>query len=181
MAEKKYFKVTLPIKPMHKKYLLSLYGDPLIYSSDHYFGMVLVACLEKKVRRDRDEQEIINRFDRLTDKLDIFCPSNWLYNYYHGIGLSREKVLFINKLVEERFEEELTMFCNHKVISGSTRRNAIELFCTLHGIVIEEDVLYDNLKKMDLRSREKMAKTVHKTPLDLSPELLNLKIQGTLF
>ncbi len=159
-----HFSIDIPTKAFLKQYLFALYGDPLIFKSDHFFGMVLAACIEKNVYKDRSKQQLTHRFDSFSENITIYFPSHWLRNYYHGNGISNEKAIFINKFLEERFEEDLYRYCFMLDLAGVQRKDAIEDFCRHYHLEIDLHITFENLKKMEYRFRKK----IQINPLDSS-------------
>jgi len=81
------------------------------------------------------------------------------------------KVIYLNMLLDKKFEEDLAMYTRVQVETNKLqRKQALELFCIERGINLgddtDDDITYDCLKKMEYRFREKKDK---KVILHLSP------------
>jgi len=153
-----YFSIHLPTKPHLKKYLEAKYGNPVIFQMDSYFGLIIAAVIEKNVYADRNKEVIHRAFDIYKEPIIIHLPISWLKNYRYGTDVSEKHVVYINKLIESSFEDELYMHCAVATIYNQQRKIAIENFCAGYNIDIETDVSFENLKKMEYRYREKILK-----------------------
>ena len=156
-----YYVVSIPTKPFLKQYLQGIYGAPLRFTTQNYFGMLIAAALEQRVYIDRSQEKINYKyFDVFSDRLDIHFPAYFGKKYNYALGCPKMKAIFVNKIIEERFEEDLYNFCQLKTQMSLTRKQAIELFCQQKNIEIPEQITYDNLKQMEYRHRKKLEKKV---------------------
>ena len=159
------FTLYVPTKPYLKKYLQALYGETVVVSSgkvdtNKYFGAMLAVLVEKRVNLvRRSAEEIKSRFDKLTVHLEVQLPIWYLKEYKFGNGLSNESAITLTKLFEERFEEELFMFCQLFQMCGTEIKDSLEMFCNQYNIIIDEDISFDSLKKKEYRFRKNMLET----------------------
>ncbi len=155
----KHFVLTIPTKTYLKKYLNTLYGSPIVFTTINYFGMSLIGFLERKFY-NRDSNEVITyqKFDVLNDQVNIHLPRHWLAKNNRGYGydINTANIILLNKLFEERFEEDLCRFCLVYASAGVEIKDAIEEFCRLFSISLEEDISYEAVKKKEYRYRKKM-------------------------
>ncbi len=157
--------LNLPTKPYLKAYLHALYGSPVIFNADNYFGIVMMGLLERPVRHQESPKVLKFRvFDKFDSTITIYLPKWWLTKYQFGHSLSNNHIISINKLFEQRFEEDLFKHCNLASIYKIDIKKAIEQFCVQHLIVIEEDISYDALKKKEYRYRKEKEKTAELSP-----------------
>lgn len=150
-----HFSIILPTKPYLKKYMEALYGSPIKFNADTYFGKVIAACLDKNVYPDKNRSFIWKAFDEYNDELKIFLPIDWLKKYFYGTDLTDKKAVFVNKLIQDKFEEDLYMFCTILDLAGVDRKESIEEFCTRYKIEIDTHITFEALKKMEYRFRSK--------------------------
>lgn len=92
-----------------------------------------------------------------TDKLNIVVS---LHNYTHvGSDIAADKILFINRFIEEVFSEHLYWWCQINTQKDSRYKgyaDAIRSFAATHNIVLDddnEDISVDGLKRKELRYR----------------------------
>ncbi len=172
---KSYFTISIFTKPYLKKYLETRYGSPITFTTDNYFGMSVVSLLERPLHIHKKKEFIRLRTDRFEDKLIIHCPISFLSKYRYGVDITDEKTISLNKLFEEKFEEELTFFCQILSICGVEIKDALEEFCKNFNIDIGTDISYDALKKKEYRFRQKQTFS----PPQVSPKNKTI-IQQTL-
>ena len=174
-----YFPLTLNTKPFLKKYLQSLYGNPVIFSSNNSLGVILIGLLERPYKPHKSPDIIQFRaFDKYDCHLQIFLPKTILTKHRYGYALSNQQIITLNKFFENLFEEDL---CKEIVLASMYRvklRKAMEHFCWRHQISIEEDISYDCLKQKAYRYRKATGISIRKKNQninDLSFENLSKK------
>lgn len=145
-----------------------MYGDQIYLTKDDYLGMTLTAFLQRKIQRDRTITQIKRKTDVLDDQIILYLPFSWAKDYHFGTEITNEQVIAVNKLIEERFEEDLFRFCYMFYMTGFKKKQAIEEFCIHYNLDIDTDVTYENLKKMEYRYRIKLEQK--QSPLILSPK-----------
>ncbi|MCK9402933.1 MAG: hypothetical protein M0Q26_06010 [Chitinophagaceae bacterium] len=150
-----YFTVTLPTKAYLKKYLEAQYGHPLIFSINSYFGQVLALVLAKNVYPDRNTAVVHKAFDKYDNFIDIKMPAKWLKHYRYGTDIDPKKAVYINKLVENKFEDELVNYCTLLDMFDIKRKDSLLDFCTRYNFEIDVDITFDSIKKMEYRYRQK--------------------------
>lgn len=150
-----FFTITVQTKPYIKKYLHAKYGNPLIFSTDNYFGICLAGLLQRPIRVHKKKEALRLRTDRFNAFLEISCPMSFLTNDVLGFDISDSNVISLNKLFEEKFEEELTFYTTILNICGVETKDALEDFCKNYDIEIGDDISFDALKKKEYRFRKK--------------------------
>lgn len=179
MQLSKHFLVTIPTKPYLKKYLLTKYGDPLLFTREHFFGMVVMAMAEHRGIYEKHNEEIsFRRFDKFTTPIQIRFPRWILERSDYGSTIKRANIIMINKLFEERFDEDLCFFSAVMQAAGLELKEAREEFCRLHNIEIEIDITDEALKKKEYRHRNNEEKKFY---AQLSSEKLPKLEQLTLY
>jgi hypothetical protein len=149
----RYFSIEIPTKPYLKQYLESLYGDPITFSTDNYFGISLLGFLEKKFYRKQTEAITHRQVDRFTSPLKVLLPKWWLTKSDFGTEIPEKNIILLNKLFEERFEEDLCKHCLLFAAVGVEIKIVIEEFCRIHNIEIETHITAEALKKKEYRYR----------------------------
>lgn len=161
-----YYKIQCPTKPYLAKYLHALYGDPLIFRKDCYFGTSLMGYLAPQFYERMKNESIIHKaFDGFTKPLDVYLPTRWMKRgVSFGKDLPRENIIYLNKHFEQRFEEDLVKHCHTLTAVGLDIKDAIEDFCRIMHIEIDEDgISYEGVKRKELRRRNVM-KGIYKDP-----------------
>lgn len=151
-----YFSVSIHTKPFLKKYLETLYGSPIIFQTDNYFGMSVAGLLDNPIEFHKTKAELRLRTDRYTTRLDIHCPMTFLTKRRFGFHISDQHTISLNKLFELRFEEDLYKFCLTYSIMGIDNKVAIDDFCRCYGIEIEDDISFEAIKKKEYRYRKEL-------------------------
>lgn len=150
----KTYSIQIPTKPYLKKYIESLYGSPTVFTKKNFFGMCLMGFLDRKFY-NRDKDVIIHQaFNAYTVHLTLFLPRIWLLASHYGQDLPPQNVINLNRLMQERFEEDLYKHCQVLTLTGIDIKDALEDFCRLHDISIEEDISFESLKKKEYRIRK---------------------------
>lgn len=156
----KTFAVTIQTKPYLKKYLESLYGSPLVFTTKNHFGMIVASSLEKPIEFHHKKEVLKRRTDKYDATLQIHCPKTFFKKRRFGLDTSEKQTITINKLVETQFEEELWKTALYmQAMAGSEIKEALEYFCRNHNIIIDEDITYEALKQKEFRFRKKKEKS----------------------
>jgi hypothetical protein len=154
----KYYSLHIPTKTYLRKYITSIYGDPIVINTSHYFGLTIIAFLERKFFFRQKQTVVHQKFDVLNDQLTIKLPTWWMKQSHFGTDIPQQSIIYINKLFEERFEEDLSKFCAVYNAVGVEYKDAREEFCKLYNIELEEDITGEALKKKEYRYRENSLK-----------------------
>ena len=156
----KTYKLYLPTKPYLHKYLRRVYGNPslpgtpIVIDPATDFGDMIITKMSSTLHCNLDKHDIDVRMNRLTEKLVIHVPIHWWYKL-GCMELTPHQVIRINRYFENLFESEM-----HQVVHrantwlGIDRQVAIECFAENHDIVIEQDITFEGLKKMEYRHRK---------------------------
>jgi hypothetical protein len=155
---KGYYTIDIPTKPYLKKYLQSLYGDPLTFSRDDYFGSTLTGYLQRKFYSQNEKELTYRKFDTFSTTLTVHMPAWWLTESHFGTDIPEDNIIFLNKHFENLFEEKLVTFTMSLGMANVNVKTALELFCKMHNIEIDVDITYDALKQKHYRGRKKSKK-----------------------
>lgn len=183
----KGLKVTIQTKPYLKKYLHTLYGNPLRFTSDNEFGICLAAFLHRPVSnlfntdpvpvlayKSHDNKQILKmRLDSYESFIDIHLPKTFLTERRGGFDIKDQHVIVLNKLFEKKFEADLWRLCTVMNILGVEIKEALTEVAESYNIVIDEDITYEALKQKEFRYRKKMELSAP----DLSPEVVKNTIK----
>jgi hypothetical protein len=161
MSQKKHFDLSVQTKPYLKKYFQTLYGDPahnkqIFFTTDNLFGICIAAFLFRPIKFHHRKEMLRLRTDKFDATLQIHLPITILTERRGGFEISDAHTITLNKLFENRFEEDLWKFCLVENIKEVETKDALEKFCTLYNIVIDEDITYEAIKKKEWRYRKKM-------------------------
>ncbi len=153
---RKHFELTIPTKPYLKKYLHALYGDPLFFTIHNHFGICIAAFLSRPFQFHHRKELLKIRTDKFEDQLTINLPMAFLTSRQAGFDISDNHIITLNKLFENRFEEDLWRFCMAMNLRKRETKDAIEDFCCVYNISIDDDITFEALKKKEWRFRKKM-------------------------
>ena len=155
----KTFSVKIPVPAYIAKFLHVRYGNPIQINNKNIIGTVIKATLEKKMAYSN--LSIVNKEIKLRsfdDFIECVMPISAIYNF--GMEVSNDKSIILNRFFEEHFDESFYTFiqCNidkNKRYCGL--ENSINIFTDIYGIVIDEDITIDCLKKREYRHRQKIS------------------------
>jgi hypothetical protein len=150
----KYFTVKILTKAYLKKYIHSLYGRTVIFSTSNQFGTIMMALLERPNIQRESKEKIKIRLDEYKCELLIFCPIWFIQKNMYGFDISENHMISLNKFIDQRFTEDLYKFCFILNKCGVSLEDAMEEFCKTHSIEIDEDITLDALKKKEYRYRK---------------------------
>lgn len=135
-----------------------MYGSPVVFTKENYFGMSVLGFMDRKFFFRKDKELVHRHFDRFTEDMQMYFPRWWMLQTHYGLDLPVQNIIHINKLFEERFEEDLCMHTMLHNICGVHIKDAIEDFCKIHHIEIDEDINYESLRKKEMRTRKNFTK-----------------------
>lgn len=166
MKSSTHFSLVIYTKPYLKKYLHSLYGNPLIFDKDNLFGVTVAAFLDKPLDFHVTKEELRCRTDKYTEKMEVFLPRTILTKRRSlGYDLTDQHTITLNKFFETRFTEDLARWCELGAIYKVEFKKNLEDFCYRHKIELEYDISFDAIKKKEYRFRDKHKAVENKTAL----------------
>lgn len=154
MKRANYFTLKILTKAYLKKYIHSLYGRTVIFSTANQFGTIILALLDKPSTIRERKEKIKMKLDEYNVELLIFCPIWFIKKNMYGFDISDNHMISLNKYIEQRFTEDLFKFCFILNKCGVSLEDAIEEFCKCHNIEIDDDITMDALKKKEYRYRK---------------------------
>lgn len=149
----KSFTFQLPVKKYVKKYLSGIFGDTIPAQMETDIGFVILTTLtsrlEGKVCRGYN-----NQFKNPWHSTIVFTiPFHYFYLTKKEISI--HTCILLNRYLENKFEQALSIHVEKHIARGGLIKQAIEDFCRLYQIQIDEDITLDALKQMEYRSRKK--------------------------
>lgn len=157
MRSAKYHNVYLPCKTYIRKYITSIYGDPVPAYNRSSLGCYINRCLEKKSYTNRMlTASFTDQY--FTDKLTIQI-NPWQFAHI-GFDFSAEKVKELNWFMENMFEEHLFLYVDAHMTEHTERKKLIDAFASQYGIVTEVDITLEALVKTEYRMRKKVARNM---------------------
>jgi hypothetical protein len=148
-----YFNVTIRTKPYLKKYLQTLYGDPIIFTTRNLLGIIIAPLLKRPVKFQHSTEVLQKRAFKFADTLEIKCHKRFIRHRKFGIFINDRQAISVNLFFENQFREDLWKFCRLMSFLDVEITDAIEEFCTIHGIVIDEDITMDAIVQKERRFR----------------------------
>lgn len=157
-----YYTIALPTKPYIKKYLQSLYGSPLIFDRENFFGTSILGFLDKRFYTHQSTSLSYRHFDNFSAILVINMPGWWVKQASIMLHMTEGNMINLNKHFENRFEEDLVKFCIPLTVAGLEIKKSIELFCKIHDVKIgeesDDDITFDSILQKHKRKRKKLHK-----------------------
>lgn len=134
-------KISIPVKPFVKKYLIKRYGTACRISRKSFFGLFLSEMLVKKVEKS-------NPFD--SEQFDVEIPEYYLNT--DGYTIDSGKLRTIGLALERMFFDDFYHFVDLRLQEGTFTKasKAIETFLKLYEITEDElrkDSMYRNYQR----------------------------------
>lgn len=148
-----YYVLKVPVKKHLQKFIHSQEGFPINNREQSFVWHIIRPYLQYKVLSGHRYDDINKSFPGY---ISINIPKSNVRVY--GIYPRMSTIGFINKVLSMHFGRELSFYVTNFLTREGRYRgynSAIESFCQLHNIIIEEDISLDALKKMEFRYRKK--------------------------
>ncbi len=157
MKKNDYYLYKIPTKKYMRCYLQKLYGSPLVFTSNNYFGTTLLGFLTMRCPQKitKLQHQHVDQFDT---PLEIYMPRYFLTNKRFMTDLPAENIVALNKHFENRFVEDLARYTLTMQLLDVPIQESTEDFCTRHGIEIEEHIGLEAIWKKEQRARLNMLK-----------------------
>lgn len=185
----KYLTLKLPCKLYIARFVQQRYGKSVKADNSSVLGFFVKMALEKKRYENRNlTDSFIHKGYEGT--IDILV-NKWQVAHI-GFDISTDNIMFLNRFLEEQFQEALYYHCLAYVKTNEKANKkvqgykvAIEKFAELNKIEIDFDITYDGLKKMEYRQRRKQevsipSKNEEKDCARLSPIFSTYQHNGEL-
>lgn len=156
------FTVTIPAKAHIAKYAALRYGSPIRINNTTTLGALMVGLLQKpnfNTCYPVSKKDI--RFLYLTQSIQFIGDiRDW---YIIGSTLTDEHIIQVNTFLENDFADRLSVFVwsqmNHQARYKGINE-AIEQFARHYNIIIDTDISFEGLKKMEYRRRKDVEKSL---------------------
>lgn len=172
------YTVIVPTKAFLRKFIYAEYGHPLKLDYLTTLGTLILCLLENEdfsINMNNEKRD--SRIQYMNDKIEFSASLNTMR--YKGHSLSKDKIIAINRHIENEFIRELSFFCKTNLKNRAWRpgiKEAIYSFCEKYSIEVEEDVTYEALKKAEFRYRERQEKKSEKiSQTSVPPQNGNIK------
>lgn len=158
----KFFTVQIPTSTYLKVFIDREFGDPVPINNRSLLGTVLIATLEKQkkfTRLSKIDRDF--RFQHFSEKITCRAPISVMKDF--GFALTEDHTIQINRFFEQYFDRELYFFVKHRIRENerySGYKEAIQEFATHYGLILEEHITYEALKKMEYRYRKTVLKNL---------------------
>lgn len=151
------FTFSIPAKPHIAQFTHQRIGQPVFINNDTAVGSMCIALLQKKTFNTQlDAHGKHNHFLNYTSRIFLAMPVS---QYYHlGSKFNQDHIIHINRFLQLQFEESLRLFVDTAVDHRQRYRNldeVLELFAAKWSLEIDHHISYDNLKKIEYRTRKK--------------------------
>lgn len=169
-----FFTIHLPTKAYLKKYIQSVYGNPVILTSSNVFTDVFLAMMLVPLPVHRTRVQLDQQLNRLTSFVDVKVPMEKFYRVPKQPG--QHSTLSINRYFENKFEEDLYSSVRQlQQLHNFEKQEALEIFAREHDIELDVDISFDGLKKKEYRFRTEKEKNNKLFLVDLSRANLMLR------
>lgn len=156
------FTVTIPAKAHIAKYSAVRYGHTIRISNTTAVGALMIGLLNKPSFNSgypTHKKDI--RFLHFNSHIQFIADiRDW---YTVGTHLSDEHIIQVNTFLENDFADRLAVYVWSQTNHNTRYRGineAIISFADHLGIVIDEDITFDGLKKMEYRKRKELEKSL---------------------
>jgi hypothetical protein len=157
-----HYSIHLPTKPFLGKWLLSQYGTDdgvIILDPSTDFGDIIITKLSSDLHSKLDPSDLASRLQHMTATLTIKVPMTWMRRMKQ-IDPTQHQAVSLNRYFENMFIREMCDIVQRAfVFSSIDRQTSIECFAHNHGIILEKDISFEGLKKMEYRFRKKTGLT----------------------
>lgn len=155
------YAIRIPTKTYLRKYITAKNSLDLTYNST--LGTIILCLLDKKSHNiNMNEKAMESRLQYMNDRITFTTSINTLF--YKGLVLTTDKIIAINRYMENAFLEDLHHWCTKDlpgkaIIDRGWIRGidlSIESFAKNYGIELDVDISYDALKKAEYRYRKRL-------------------------
>lgn len=141
----------IPCKSYIVKYYSSIYGSPIDLNQREDFADIILTKILTEPPKRLSKQALNIAIKGLNDQIKFRIPIDLFYRIDNSI--SEQKIWSINRFLERNFEQEMITIISVAGVFGVEKRTVIEAFARKYGIILEEDITLDALKKKDHRIR----------------------------
>lgn len=152
------FTVTIPCRPHIAKYAALRYGSYITINNSHTLGALIIGLLQKpsfNCRYNKINQSI--RYQQFTASIQLHFDKQYLYHY--GLVLTPDHIIQINTFLENDFSDRLAIFTWSRIQHNTRYKGyskALMDFADQYNIIIDQDITFDGLKKIEYRTRKNL-------------------------
>ena len=149
------FTVRIPTKPYIRKFIGKMYGTPITLSYWNPLATFVLSLLDKeRFDINMNSEKTRSQIASFTDEILFCAPMKTMY--YKGHSIDPNKIIAVNRFLDDLFARVLCQYCQLNVSDGKTRYDqAIVDFMRGCEIEIDQDITMDALKKIEYRYRKK--------------------------
>lgn len=156
------YSVKVPTKSYLRKYIYAKYGQPIKLNYTTTLGTLILCMLDKEAFTVKmSEQKKEQRIQYMNDEIILTAPLTTMR--WKGYSLTKDKIIAINRYLEDLFVEDLHRYCKFNIKDTAWRpgiKDAIFSFADAYGIDVETDISFEALKKAEFRYKKKNEKKV---------------------
>lgn len=163
------YHIRIPAKPYISKFAHVRYGNPVPINNSSALSALIRGLLAKpgyNVKYASSQENLRLRY--LTAHIACSAPVSQMPQL--GYALTTDHIIQINAFLEEDFKERLQLFVA-KTANWQARRSgidqAIEAFANHYGIIIDDEITFDGLKKMEYRARTQATERINNNKVNL--------------
>lgn len=178
------YSVKVPTKSYLRKYIYAKYGQSIKLNYTTTLGTLILCMLDKEAFTIKmSDQKKEQRIQYMNDEIVFTAPLNTMR--WKGYSLSKDKIIAINRYLEDMFVEDLHRFCKFNIKDTAWRpgiKDAIFSFADSYGIEVDTDISFDALKKAEFRYKKRNEKkVVTSVPTSGRPSQLGFLVLDSLF
>lgn len=175
MSSPRSYTVRVPTKTYLRKYIYAEYGHPLKLDYHTPLGTLILCLLENEdfsINMNNEKKE--SRIQYMNDQIEFSGPLSTMR--YKGYSLTKDRVIAINRYVENEFIKDLHYHCKTNLKNRMWRpgiKDAIFSFADIYKIEVEIDVTFEALKKAEARYRDRKEKKTQNISQTFVPQKNN--------
>jgi hypothetical protein len=151
----RYWRVSIPTKKYLKKFIQYYNGDQPKLDNSTQFKAFAFSMLSFNTIRDKDYKPKNLSEMGHNDTLTLLISNRTFTHIGHTITI--EKAMYINRMMAWEFSATLSlMVMNLHYVKKMPLQEALEKFCEIYGLEIDEDITMDNLLKIWRRRLDKI-------------------------
>ena len=166
---------TIPVKGYLHKYATRIenIGDnPLDLTNCGVIGFQLKLLLENKTNVNHKDKVSNNTLTKYDSALKFKIHYRW--SAYNNLFISRQSIVIFNSFLYYLFHEDLLKCILRGERDGIPIKDSIFTFAEMYGIVIDEDISFEAIKKASYRLRNVKNITGFNQSAVFLPQMSNL-------
>lgn len=149
------YSIKVPTKIYLRKYITAKYGNPFPLNYNSTLGTLIICLLDKtpfSTGMNSSDKDV--RLSYMNDAIECVSPA--VSARYKSFELDNDKIIAVNRYMENEFTLELHKWCEDRKEKRVWRPGidkAINSFADQYNIVVDVDITFDALKKAEYRHR----------------------------